>query len=128
MSHLSRHLYEYKRGVRRMVLHTASLNDRDFIEKKLTKEGIAYHIVPLSKRKINVFFGEASCIQVVRYIDKPRLCDYTPEEDFLLGTMLGYDLLRQCDRYLDKKQTENQNTRPPEAKSPIRYKEVQQCR
>lgn len=103
MSHLNIHIYEYKRGIRRLVLHTAPIEEQPFIEKRLTKCDFAHHIVPVSERKINVFFGDPRCVEVVRSIDKPRLRDYSPEEDFLLGIMLGYDLAAQCDRYLGKK-------------------------
>ena len=35
---------------------------------------------------------------------KPRsLSDLTDEEDFILGVMLGYDRLKQCERYLKRK-------------------------
>lgn len=27
----------------------------------------------------------------------------TPEEDFMLGTMLGYDICAQCERYCERK-------------------------
>lgn len=36
-------------------------------------------------------------------IGDKHLSDYTPEEDFILGTMLGYDRVQQCDRYLKMK-------------------------
>jgi hypothetical protein len=37
---------------------------------------------------------------VIRAIGKTSLSDYTPEEDFILGTMLGYGRLQQCVRYI----------------------------
>ena len=103
MSHLNAHIYEYRRGVRQLVLHTAPIEERAFIEKRLLRYGFAHHIVPVGERKLNVFFGDSRCVAVVRNINKSRLCDYTPEEDFLLGVMLGYELTAQCDRYLGKK-------------------------
>ncbi len=103
MSSLRQHLYEYKRGVRRLVLHTTRADRRRRVEDKLRREGIDFQIVAVSPTKINVFFGEAPCVSVIREIAKTRLGDYTAEEDFLLGAMLGYDLLKQCDRYLKKK-------------------------
>lgn len=103
MSSLGQHLYEYKRGVRKLVLHTANARRRDHIEGRLRREGISFFIIGISKSKINVFFGDSACVDIVRDIGKPRLVDYTAEEDFLLGTMLGYDLIKQCDRYLKKK-------------------------
>ena len=100
---MSQHLYEYKRGVRRLILHTTRADRQRHVEDKLRREGIAFQIVAVSPTKINVFFGEAPCVAVIREIAKSRLVDYTAEEDFLLGAMLGYDLLKQCDRYLEKK-------------------------
>lgn len=103
MSSLGQHLYEYKRGVRKLVLHTARAEKRGDIEARLQREGISFVIIGVSESKINIFFGESACVDVVRDIGKPRLADYTAEEDFLLGTMLGYDVVKQCDRYLKKK-------------------------
>ncbi|MBN2063189.1 MAG: DUF2023 family protein, partial [Sedimentisphaerales bacterium] len=34
---------------------------------------------------------------------KPKLSDFTPEEDYILGIMLGYDRLKQCQRYVSMK-------------------------
>ena len=31
----------------------------------------------------------------------------TPEEDFILGAMLGYDICAQCKRYCDRKARKN---------------------
>ena len=35
-------------------------------------------------------------------VDKP-LNQLTPEEDFILGAMLGYDICAQCERYCARK-------------------------
>lgn len=32
-----------------------------------------------------------------------KLNDLTPEEDFVLGSMLGYDIRKQCERYMKKR-------------------------
>ncbi|PXF51402.1 MAG: hypothetical protein C4B55_03135 [Candidatus Methanophagaceae archaeon] len=40
----------------------------------------------------------------------------TDEEDFILGTMLGYDRVKQCERYLKRKKSllkHNLQTQPP---------------
>ncbi len=96
------HIYEYQKGVRNLVLHTLPASDRLEVERKLKARGIASLICPLGETRINVFFGDKYCVDVVRRIGKSRLCDYTPEEDFILGIMLGYDRLRQCKRYLER--------------------------
>ncbi|MFP4053733.1 MAG: DUF2023 family protein, partial [Phycisphaerae bacterium] len=52
----------------------------------------------------NVFFGADDCVAVLRAFGKASLSDYTPEEDFILGTMLGYGRLEQCVRYIRMRQ------------------------
>mgnify|MGYP000851600869 len=39
----------------------------------------------------------------MRHIITRPLNQLTAEEDFILGTMLGYDLCQQCKRYCNKK-------------------------
>ena len=70
------------------------------VEEKLKRDQIAYQIYPLTNGRINVFFGADECVDVVKAIDKARLSEWTPQEDFILGIMLGYDRLKQCRRYL----------------------------
>ncbi len=94
------HLYEYRKGLRNLILHTTSGVHQPEMERKLRKNDIAYEIYPLRNGRINVFFGARACVDVIRRIGKPSLSEYTPEEDFILGIMLGYDRLRQCERYL----------------------------
>jgi hypothetical protein len=100
MSVFCHHIYEYKKGLRNLVLHTLSMAVRPDVEQKLGDCDIDYLIYPLGENRINIFFGAPDCVKVVRAIGKPSLTDYTPEEDFILGTMLGYDRLLQCRRYL----------------------------
>ncbi len=97
------HIYEYKKGLRNLILHTTLQENEAKIQAQLEREQIAYEIYPLGQDKINVFFGESICIDVIRQIGKPHLYDYTDEEDFLLGIMLGYDRKKQCERYLRRK-------------------------
>ena len=94
------HLYEYRKGLRNLVLHTLPGSRRVCVEAKLSAEGIDYVIQELPSGNINVFFGADACVAVVRAIGKDRLNDYTAEEDFILGTMLGYGRLQQCVRYI----------------------------
>ena len=53
--------------------------------------------------KTDIFFGNESCINVIREIGKTNLSDYSDEEDFIIGIMLGYDRAKQCERYLSRK-------------------------
>ena len=94
------HMYEYRKGLRNLILHTASAKFQEHIEERLKKAEISYQIYPLSNGNINVFFGAIECVDVIKAIGKPKLSDYTPQEDFILGTMLGYDRLVQCRRFL----------------------------
>ena len=56
---------------------------------------------PLGCSRVNLFFGNSLCVEVVRRIAKPNLTEWTEEEDFILGILLGYDKLQQCRRFLD---------------------------
>lgn len=96
------HIYEYKKGIRNLILTTEKSKYRNSIENRLQHENIAYVIHEVDDKKINVYFGEKSCVDVVKTLN-PKLNELTPEQDFILGIMLGYDRVRQCDRYLKMK-------------------------
>ncbi len=102
---LNHHLYEYKKGLRRLILHTVLKNEVPGIIERFERSGIAYEVVPLGSQRANIFFGDNVCIEIIKTIGKSRLTDYTPEEDFILGTMLGYCRRQQCERYLKFKQS-----------------------
>ncbi len=97
------HVYEYVKGIRRLILHTTMETYRNRIEDRLQRNGIAYLVYPLGEKKINVFFGDEACIAVIRRFNKQNLFDLSDEEDFILGAMLGYDTAKQCERYLGRK-------------------------
>jgi hypothetical protein len=94
------HIYEYKKGLRNLILYTGRSEDREVIEARLAREGIACLVRDVSPGKINVFFGAPVCIQVLQSFGPRPLALFTCEEDFMLGIMLGYDRLKQCERYL----------------------------
>lgn len=107
------HIYEYKKGLRSLVLTTEKAANRTIIEAKLQKENIPYIIKDVNSKNINVFFGNKDCIRVVSTFNS-RLDKITPEQDFMLGIMLGYDKILQCKRYFImrdkfKKKYEKQN-------------------
>lgn len=93
-------IYEYKKGVRDMLLCT--LPEEEAIEacRKLEKNAIDYFTQPLPNGNINLFFGKRECLTVVKTIcrDKP-LNKLTAEEDFILGILLGYSVNEQCNRF-----------------------------
>ena len=98
------HLYEYEKGLRRLVLHTTGSVHCSMIKHVLEKRAIDYMIDELSDIKINVFFGDSACIQVLQKFKTVKLNELSDEEDFILGVMLGYDLRVQCKRYLCRKE------------------------
>ena len=96
-------MYEYKKGIRRLILHITFHAHQPKIERILQKNEIAFLIHPLGEKRINVFFGDSACIEVIRNFNKHHLFELTDEEDFILGTMLGYNIAKQCERYLMRK-------------------------
>ncbi len=100
---LRHHIYEHQKGLRSLILHTTSSQLEEEVIRILEKKSVSYSIQRASDNKINVFFGDIKCINILRKIGDKNLSDYTDEEDFILGIMLGYDRLQQCDRYLKRK-------------------------
>lgn len=100
---LMNHIYEYKKGVRRMILFTCNRRLEDFATNRLRRQGIAYEVQPAGKDTVNVYFGRRECLDAIRlFINRP-LNELSPEEDFILGAMLGYDICTQCERYCERK-------------------------
>jgi len=102
MNVLCHHIYEYKKGIRKLILHTLNVDKQEEAEDKLKSNGISYLIREVSDKKINIFFGAPECISVIEQFGDKPLNRFTPEEDFILGTLLGYDNIQQCTRYIDK--------------------------
>ena len=99
------HLYEYCKGLRNLVLHTLENRDVNAAIQRLESAGIDYMTYPVNAKRMNLFFGATECVRVIRGFNKPSLTDYSPEEDFILGIMLGYERRRQCDRYLKQRES-----------------------
>lgn len=102
------HIYEFEKGLRNLILHTTKKTNKESIEERLKRRSIPYVIYEINGDKINIFFGEKHCIDVIEAINKSNLLDYSDEEDFILGIMLGYDRLKQCQRYM-KRKSKNEN-------------------
>ena len=85
---LMNHIYEYKKGVRNMIIFTCRKRYEKFATERLKKQDIEYVVMPAGKENINIYFGRR---------------ELSPEEDFILGTLLGYDLCAQCERYCTRK-------------------------
>ncbi|MDC7220035.1 MAG: DUF2023 family protein [Spirochaetales bacterium] len=103
MKVFNHHIYEYKKGLRSLVLHTLPVHLREEAEQKLKHNHIPYVLRPVGKTKINIFFGEVECVNIVESFGEKPLNELSDEEDFILGTMLGYCRLQQCRRYLKRK-------------------------
>lgn len=95
------HIYEYKKGIRNLVLHTLDAKLRAEAETKLQHQNIDYQIQEVTEHKINIFFGNKESVEVVRSFGSKKLNHFSAEEDFMLGIMLGYDRVKQCSRYLN---------------------------
>ena len=94
------HIYEFQKGLRSLILHTAPASDVPEIVRTLEAHGIAYKLSYLSNGHVNVFFGHPDCIAVLEIFGSKSLSDYSKEEDFILGIMLGYGRLEECRRYI----------------------------
>ncbi|PID90878.1 MAG: hypothetical protein CSA97_00635 [Bacteroidetes bacterium] len=103
---LCHHIYEYNKGLRSLVLHTMCASERQNVESFLSQRGIEFCIQDIRKSRINVFFGNPNCVEIVRGFSSSALNLITDEEDFMLGIMLGYDRMGQCERYLRRRAQE----------------------
>ena len=93
------HIYEYKKGIRNLVLCTTNRYCADLVIERLKQDKINHVIQEVCNDKVNLYFGKEECLSVVTTFISKQLNLLTPEEDFLLGIMLGYDVTRQCERY-----------------------------
>ena len=100
---LMNHIYEYKKGVRCLVLYTFNRKYESFAISRLEHQNIDYIIQPVGNDRLNLFFGKKECLDAIRMIVTKSLCLLTPEEVFILGAMLGYDICAQCERYCKRK-------------------------
>ncbi len=96
------HVYEFKKGVRQMVLYTMNKKYEDFAIRRLNSQGIAYLIPPAGRNSVNLFFGKSECIEVIKHLVNCPLYELSPEKDFILGAMLGYNICDQCKRYCNQ--------------------------
>lgn len=96
---LLHHIYEFQKGVRRLVLCTICPTCARLMAERLQARRIDYLVQPVTADKVNLYFGHRACLDAVRmFVHKP-LNELSAEEDFMLGVMLGYDLPMQCERY-----------------------------
>lgn len=102
MRFLANHLYEYRKGVRHLFMMTLTPEEAAPVQQRLDREDIAYHVQQVNPAKVNVMFGRTAWVETARSIVTKPLSRLSPEEDFILGTLLGYDPEQQCNRFLTK--------------------------
>ena len=100
---LMNHIYEYKKGVRSMILFTCNRRLETLATQRLRRQSIDFVVQPAGKDSINVYFGRRECLDAIRLFVTRPLNELTPEEDFILGALLGYDICAQCERYCERK-------------------------
>ncbi len=100
---LSSHIYEYQKGVRNLVLYTLRRELAPRALERLERQRIEYLTQDAGGQNVNIYFGRPQCLRVISgFVCRP-LYSLTPEEDFILGALLGYDICLQCERYCDRK-------------------------
>ena len=104
------HIYEFKKGVRPMILYTVNRKYVEFAIKRLEDQHIDYVIQEVDARHLNLFFGKKECMNVIRTMVTRPVNELSPEEDFILGAMLGYDICAQCERYTQRKSQQDVET------------------
>jgi hypothetical protein len=100
MQVLKHHVYEYKKGIRNMVLHTMKSTEKEKAIYFLQMKKVHFWFSEVNETKINLFFGNPECVEIVKSFRIESLNDLTPEQDFMLGIMLGYNREQQYSRYL----------------------------
>jgi hypothetical protein len=107
MEVFNHHIYEFKKGLRRMVLYTSRVDNVEILKNRLETQGIDYFMTFPGEKNVNVFFGDKDCVEVIRSFNPVNLTNLSLEEDFILGAALGYDIKLQCQRYLKRLGSEN---------------------
>ena len=100
---LNNHIYEYQKGVRQMILYTLNRRYADQAIQRLERQHIPYILQPAGADTVNLFFGRRECLDAIRLVVTRPLNELSPEEDFMLGALLGYDIRMQCERYCQRK-------------------------
>lgn len=101
-------IYEFNKGVRHLFLLTAAKSDLPCIRGRLETEGVDYFVQEINAAKCNIFFGKSALVETARHIAMKPLNQMSPEEDFILGTLLSYDKERQCQRFLSMVKAKHQ--------------------
>ena len=95
-------IYEYKKGMRDLSLHTCEKNHLDEYTNFLEKLNTQFLTMELGDNKVNIFFGSPECLAILKKFSHNELSKISPYEDFILGIMLGYARKEQYKRILTK--------------------------
>lgn len=72
MKMLLHHIYEFRKGVRDLVLCTLCPTCAGLLIERLRSQGIDYLLQPVTEQKVNLYFGKRSCLDAVQtFVDKP---------------------------------------------------------
>ena len=77
---LMNHIYEYKKGVRRMILFTCNRRFEQQVCHRLCRQSIDYVVQPAGKENVNVYFGRRECLDAIRLFVTRPLNELSPEQ------------------------------------------------
>lgn len=97
-------MYELNKGLRNLALLTTTQENFELIKDRIERCRYEYIKEELKSNYVNIFFGNKECIEVLKRFKKNSLKEFTAEEDFILGVLLGYNVEQQCKRYINRKQ------------------------
>ena len=79
MKVLMNHIYEYKKGVRRMILFTCNRRFEQQACHRLCRQSIDYVVQPAGKENVNVYFGRRECLDAIRLFVPVRSMSCRPK-------------------------------------------------
>ncbi len=95
-------IYEYKKGMRDLALYTCEVEQIEKYKAILNLTKTPFTIQKLPQNKCNIFLGNQKCLEILNTFSSKNLDKITPQEDFILGIMLGYSRNEQYTRLLSK--------------------------
>lgn len=87
-----------------MILFTCNAKYEEYATNRLQHQNIEFIVQRAGNANINIFFGRRQCLDAIRMIVNRPLARLSPEEDFIIGALLGYDICCQCERFCERKQ------------------------
>ena len=97
---LQHSLYEYRKGVRPLFMMTMTVAEAERAIDALRAASVDHYVHAVTDSKVNVFFGKPGAVTMMSKIVTKPLHQLSPEEDFIVGILLGYDKEEQCRRFL----------------------------